>query len=133
MAAGLLLAVVNARALNVVSLGDDLATGLGQSPVRSRFIGLAAVTLLTGAATAAAGPISFLGLIVPHLTRAVTGPDHRWLLPCSALAGAVLLLLADVTGRLIGGTGEVQVGITLALIGGVFFMAIARRGRLVRL
>ncbi|KAA9162391.1 iron ABC transporter permease [Amycolatopsis acidicola] len=133
LALGLVLAVFNTRALNVVSLGEDTARGLGQSVTSSRFVGLAAVTLLTGAATAAAGPVSFLGLIVPHLARAATGPDHRWLLPCSALGGAVLLLLADVLGRLLGGAGEVQVGITLAVLGGMFFMVIARRGRLVRL
>lgn len=133
MLVGMALAAFNTRALNVVSLGEDTARGLGQSVTSSRLIGLAAVTLLAGSATAAAGPISFLGLIVPHLARAVTGPDNRWLLPCSALAGAILLLAGDIVGRLIGGAGEVQVGITLALVGGVLFVFIARRGRLVRL
>ena len=133
VAAGLVLAMLNTRALNAVSLGEDTARGLGQSVATSRAVGLAAVTLLAGAATAAAGPIAALGLLVPHLVRAVTGPDHRWLLPCSALAGAVLLLLADTAGRLVAGAAEVPAGIMLAILGGGAFVVIARRARLVRL
>ncbi|NIH87245.1 iron chelate uptake ABC transporter family permease subunit [Amycolatopsis granulosa] len=131
--AGLILAMVNARALNAVSLGEDTARGLGQSVAVSRLVGLAAVTLLAGAATAAAGPIAALGLIVPHAVRAVTGPDHRWLVPCSALAGAVLLLLADVVGRLVAGPAEIPAGITLAVLGGAAFVVIARRTRMAKL
>jgi iron complex transport system permease protein len=131
--AGLVLAMLNTRALNAVSLGEDTARGLGQSVATSRLVGLAAVTLLAGAATAAAGPIAALGLIVPHVVRAVTGPDHRILLPCAALAGAVLLLLADVVGRLIAGPAEIPAGITLAILGGGAFVFIARRTRLARL
>ncbi|MDQ0379230.1 FecCD family ABC transporter permease [Amycolatopsis thermophila] len=131
--AGLVLAMINTRALNAVSLGEDTARGLGQSVVASRVVGLAAITLLAGAATAAAGPIASLGLIVPHVVRAVTGPDHRWLMPCSAVAGAVLLLVADVVGRLIAGPAEVPAGIVLAILGGGAFVLIARRTRLVRL
>ncbi|WP_123687209.1 FecCD family ABC transporter permease [Amycolatopsis thermoflava] len=130
---GLVLAMLNTRALNAVSLGEDTARGLGQSVAVSRVVGLAAVTLLAGAATAAAGPIAALGLIVPHVVRTVTGPDHRWLLPCSALAGAVLLLLADVAGRLIAAPAEIPAGITLAILGGGAFVLIARRTRLVKL
>lgn len=130
---GLALAMINTRALNAVSLGEDTARGLGQSVVASRLVGLAAITLLAGAATAAAGPIASLGLIVPHVVRAVTGPDHRWLMPCSAVAGAVLLLVADVVGRLIAGPAEVPAGIVLAILGGGAFVLIARRTRLVRL
>ena len=127
LAVGLVLALANAPALNLLGLGEDVARGLGQRIWLARAVGLAAVTLLAGAATAAAGPIAFLGLVVPHAVRALTGPDHRWLVPCSALAGAVLLLTADVIGRVVARPGELQVGIVLALIGAPFFIALVRR------
>ena len=128
--AGAILALASAPALNALSLGDDVATSLGHSVRRTRIVGVVAITLLAGAATAACGPIVFLGLIVPHVVRAFTGPDHRWLLPASALAGAVLLLLADVVGRVVARPGELQVGIVVALIGGPFFIALVRRRKL---
>jgi ABC-type Fe3+-siderophore transport system permease subunit len=127
VAAGLVLATVNAPALNLLSLGDDVARGLGQRIWPARAVGLAAITLLAGAATAACGPIAFVGLVVPHVVRAVTGPDHRWLIPCSGLLGAALLLGADVVGRVVARPGELQVGIVLALIGAPFFIALVRR------
>ena len=127
VAAGLVLATVNAPALNLLSLGDDVARGLGQRIWPARAVGLAAITLLTGAATAACGPIAFVGLVVPHVVHAVTGPDHRWLIPCSGLLGAALLLGADVVGRVVARPGELQVGIVLALIGAPFFIALVRR------
>jgi ABC-type Fe3+-siderophore transport system permease subunit len=129
IALGLLLAVINAPALNLLGLGEDVARGLGQRIWLARAVGLTAITLLAGAATAACGPIAFVGLVVPHAVRAVTGPDHRWLIPCSGLAGAVLLLTADVVGRVVARPGELQVGIVLALIGAPFFIALVRRRR----
>ncbi|MCF6742986.1 iron ABC transporter permease [Blastococcus sp. KM273128] len=133
LAVGLVLALVNAPALNLLGLGEDVARGLGQRIWLARSVGLAAITLLCGAATAACGPIAFVGLVVPHAVRALTGPDHRWLLPCSALAGAALLLVADVLGRVLARPGELQVGIVLALVGAPFFIALVRRSRTVRL
>jgi ABC-type Fe3+-siderophore transport system permease subunit len=133
IAAGLPLAVLNAPALNLLGLGEDVARGLGQRVWSARLVGLTAITLLAGAATAACGPIAFVGLVVPHAVRAVTGPDHRWLIPCSGLAGAILLLAADVVGRVVARPGELQVGIVLALIGGPFFIALVRGRRTVRL
>jgi len=133
IALGLLLAVANGPALNLLGLGEDVARGLGQRIWLARTVGLAAITLLAGAATAACGPIAFVGLVVPHAVRAVTGPDHRWLIPCSALAGAVLLLTADVIGRVVVRPGELQVGIVLALIGAPFFIALVRRRKTVGL
>lgn len=130
---GLVLAVANAPALNLLSLGEDVARGLGQNLAVARWTGLAAITLLTGAATAACGPIGFVGLVVPHVARYFTGPDHRWLLPASGLAGAVLLLGADVVGRVVVRPGELQVGIVLALVGAPFFVALVRRRKLVQL
>jgi iron complex transport system permease protein len=131
--AGLVLALVNAPALNLLGLGEDVARGLGQRIWLARATGLAAITLLTGAATAACGPIAFVGLVVPHVARSITGPDHRWLIPYSGLLGVVFLLLADVLGRIIARPGELQVGIVLAVLGAPFFIALVRRRRLVQL
>lgn len=133
LALGIGLALAAAPGLNLLSLGDEVARGLGIHLGRSRALGFAAVVLLSGAATAAVGPIAFLGLVVPHLARAVTGPDFRWLLPYSGLLGALLLLIADTVGRVVARPGEVQVGVMLAAIGAPFFIAVVRRRRLVRL
>ncbi|WP_369135029.1 FecCD family ABC transporter permease [Modestobacter sp. I12A-02662] len=130
---GVVLAVVNAPALNTLSLGEDVARGLGQRIWLARATGLAATTLLTGAATAACGPIAFVGLVVPHVARAITGPDHRWLVPYAGLLGAVSLLVADVLGRVVARPGELQVGIVLAVVGTPFFVALVRRRRLAQL
>ena len=126
---GLVLAIANGPALNLLGLGEDVARGLGQHIWPARIVGLTAITLLCGAATAACGPIAFVGLVVPHAVRAVTGPDHRWLIPCSGLLGAALLLSADVLGRVVARPGELQVGIVLALVGAPFFIALVRRRR----
>lgn len=129
---GAVLALASAGALNLLGLGEDVARGLGLSVGRARLLGVVAMTLLVGGAVACAGPISFVGLVVPHVARAVTGPDHRWLLPLSGLLGGCLLLIADVVGRLVARPGELQVGIVLAVVGAPFFVALVRR-RLVRL
>jgi iron complex transport system permease protein len=129
--AGAVIGVASAPALNALALGDDVARSLGHSVRRTRVLGIVAITLLAGAATAACGPIAFVGLIVPHIVRAFTGPDYRWLLPASALAGAALLLMADVIGRVVVRPGELQVGIVLALIGGPFFVWLVRRRKMV--
>ncbi|ROQ41602.1 iron complex transport system permease protein [Frondihabitans sp. PhB188] len=131
--AGLVLAFLNSRALDNLGLGSDMARSLGQNVLVARITGLASITLLTAAATAAAGPVGFVGLVVPHLARAIVGGSHRYLIPASMLIGIALVLGADVVGRLIGGSGEVQVGIVLAVLGGPFFVAVARRRSLVAL
>jgi iron complex transport system permease protein len=133
LAVGLLLALVNARALNTLQLGEDVARGLGQRIGPARVTGVAAVTLLTGAAVAVTGPLAFVGLVVPHLARAITGPDHRWLLPYAALLGALLLVAADVAGRVVARPGELPVGLVLAVVGAPFFIALVRRRRLMAL
>jgi iron complex transport system permease protein len=130
---GLVLALVNAPALNALSLGEDVARGLGQNIAMTRAVGVAAVTLLSGASVAACGALAFVGLIVPHLVRPLSGTDHRWLLPFSGLVGAVLLLVADVLGRVVAPPGELEVGVVLALIGAPFFIALVRRRKPVRL
>ena len=131
--AALLVALASTPSLNVLNLGEDVARSLGLNVPVVRLVGVLALTVLSGAATAAAGPIAFVGLVVPHIARAVTGPDYRWLVPYAGLIGGVLLLVADVIGRVVVRPGELQVGIVLALVGGPFFIALVRRRRLVQL
>jgi iron complex transport system permease protein len=131
--AGLVIAVAHAPTLNVLSLGDDVARALGQRVGAARVVGLTAVMLLTGAATAACGPLSFVGLIVPHIARHWTGPDYRWLVPYSAAIGAAMFVTADIVGRVVARPGELQVGIVLALVGAPFFIALVRRRKLASL
>ncbi|TQL67963.1 iron complex transport system permease protein [Nocardioides albertanoniae] len=132
-AVGIVLAVANGPGLNVLSLGEEVARSLGTNIALNRILGITAITLLAGAATAACGPIAFIGLAVPHVARAFTGPDYRWLLPCSALIGAVMLITCDIIGRVAARPGELQVGIVLALVGAPFFIALVRRRKLVTL
>lgn len=127
IALGLLLALVAGRPLNAVSLGDDVARSLGASVVRTRILVIVAVTLLAGAAGAAAGPIGFVGLMVPHVVRWFTGPDQRWIIPFSAVGAALLLLAADVVGRVLLAPRELEVGIVTAFIGAPVLIALARR------
>lgn len=131
--AGVVLALMNIRPLNALALGTDTAVSLGISVFRARAIGIAAITLLAGSAVTVAGPIAFAGLLVPHITRAITGPDYRWLIPLSAVTGATVLLLADTAGRVISRPGELSVGVVLAVIGAPFFVHLARRRRLATL
>ncbi|EWC59540.1 ABC-type Fe3+-siderophore transport system, permease component [Actinokineospora spheciospongiae] len=126
IALGLVVALGAARSLNTLSLGDDLARSLGQDVTRTRVVAGLAVVLLCGAATASVGPIAFVGLAVPLLARAVTGPDHRWLLPYSMVLAPVLVVGADVVGRVVARPGELQVGILTAVIGAPVFIAIVR-------
>jgi iron complex transport system permease protein len=133
IAAGALLALATARPLNAVALGDDTARGLGARLTRTRVLVMAAVTLLCGAATAACGPIVFVGLMVPHMVRGLTGPDMRWILPYAAVLSPALLLGSDVIGRLVTRPAELQVGIVTALLGGPVFIALVRRRRMAEL
>ncbi|GAA1264222.1 iron ABC transporter permease [Saccharothrix xinjiangensis] len=130
---GLVLAAFNAGGLNALALGDEVARSLGHRVAATRVVGVVAITLLVGGAVAACGPIGFLGLVVPHVARALTGPDHRWLLPFSGVVGAVVLLAADVLGRVLARPGELDVGIVMALVGAPFFIALVRRRKLVGL
>ncbi|MDQ2697936.1 MAG: iron ABC transporter permease [Actinomycetota bacterium] len=127
LAFGALVCLLTARGMNTLSLGDDLAAGLGEHVLRTRLLAAAGAVVLCGAATAIAGPIGFVGLVIPHLCRLLAGPDLRWLLPFSAVAGAALLIGADVVGRVIARPEEVQVGIITALLGAPVFIWIVRR------
>ncbi|MFD3684777.1 FecCD family ABC transporter permease [Nocardiopsis sp. NPDC058631] len=127
LAVGLVLCLLSARSLNSLALGDDLAAGLGERVALVRATAALGAVLLCGAATAVAGPIMFVGLVVPHTCRLLIGVDHRWLLPFSALLGASLLTAADVVGRVVARPSEVEVGIVTALIGAPVFIYIVRR------
>jgi iron complex transport system permease protein len=124
---GTLVCALTSRGMNSLALGDDMATGLGEHVARTRLIASAGAVVLCAAATAIAGPIAFVGLVIPHLCRLLVGTDHRWLLPFCALAGASLLLMADIVGRIIARPSEIEVGIITALIGAPVFIAIVRR------
>lgn len=130
---GLVLAAALTRSMNTLALGDDVATALGQRVRLIRATGVLAVALLTGGAVAAAGPIGFIGLMTPHIARAITGPDHRWLTVYAALIGAIIILLADTAGRLVTSSGEIEVGIILAVLGAPFFITLIRRQKLISL
>lgn len=127
--AGFGISLLSARKLNSLALGDDLAAGLGERVAFARIVASAGAVLLCGATTALCGPIGFLGLVVPHICRLLIGVDYRWLLPFSALGGAILLLASDVLGRVIARPAEIKVSIITALIGAPFFIWIVRRQR----
>ncbi|WP_405935542.1 iron ABC transporter permease [Streptomyces sp. NBC_00726] len=129
VAVGLVLAAVMLPSLNLLNLGDDVARGLGVNIALSRTIGIAAITLLAGAATAACGPIAFLGLMVAHVARYLTGPDYRWLVPYAGLLGAVVLLVCDIVGRLVVRPGELDAGVVVSLLGAPFFAVLVWRGK----
>ncbi|MCX5606505.1 MULTISPECIES: iron ABC transporter permease [unclassified Streptomyces] len=124
---GVVLVVSVARGLDALALGEDVARGLGQNVAAVRIVGGLGATVLTGAGVAAAGPIAFIGLAVPHIARAVVGGDHRWVLPMAALIGPVMLLVADVVGRVVVPPGEVPAGVMTALIGVPFLVTLVRR------
>lgn len=126
---GAVLALACSRTLNALALGDDLARGLGRRVWLDRLVIGVAVVLLAGAATALAGPIVFVGLIVPHAVRAVAGPDYARVLPLSLAAGSALVVAADTVGRVVLPPTEVQVGIMTAVLGAPVFLWLVRRGR----
>ena len=131
--AGAIIALGLARPLNALALGEDTGRALGAHLGRTRGLGVVAITLLCGAATAAAGPIGFVGLTVPHMARGITGPDQRWVLPYSMVLAPILLLGSDIIGRVIARPGEIEVGIVTAFIGAPVFILLARRRRIAAL
>ncbi|UFU08355.1 iron ABC transporter permease [Ruania halotolerans] len=116
-----------AKGLNTLALGDELAAGLGERVAVTRGVAAFGAVVLAGAVTAVTGPIGFVGLVVPHACRMLAGPDHRWLLPLSALGGGILLTAADVLGRVVARPEEIDVAIITAIVGAPFFIAIVRR------
>lgn len=124
--AGFLLCWACATGLNALALGDDAAAGLGQDVRVTRLTASVGAVVLCGVATALAGPIAFVGLVVPHACRLVIGTDHRWLVPVSAVAGACLLVVADTLGRVVVPSAEVAVGVITPLIGAPVFIWLVR-------
>lgn len=129
----LLAGLASGRVLNLFALGDDTAAGLGMRVGRARLVAALIVVALAGGATAVAGPIAFVGLVVPHIVRLLAGVDYRWILAFSAPVGAAFLVAADVVARVVARPGEVQVGVVVAVVGAPVFIAIVRRMRVVGL
>jgi iron complex transport system permease protein len=129
LAAGGLLGLFSSPSLNALALGDDTATGLGVRAGRARILGAAAGVMLCGATTAIAGPIAFVGLMVPHVIRLAIGVDQRWIIPLSAIGGAVILLFSDVIGRILGRPGELEAGIVTAFLGAPVLIFAASRSK----
>ncbi|MFI7383425.1 FecCD family ABC transporter permease [Streptomyces sp. NPDC049813] len=125
--AGAVLVFSVARGLDALALGEDVARGLGRRVATVRVVGGLGATVLTGVGVAAAGPIAFVGLAVPHIARALVGPEHRWLLPMAALTGPVMLLVSDTVGRVVFPPSEVPAGVMTALIGVPFLVTLVRR------
>ncbi len=123
-------AMFTGRALNLLSLGDELAQTLGLRLVPTRVVVFVIVTILCGAATAACGPIVFVGLMTPHIARLITGPDYRWILAFSLLLGPALVLACDIAGRVIVPSGEVPVGVVVGIIGAPVFVALVKYRRI---
>ncbi|NQX67395.1 iron ABC transporter permease [Paenibacillus alba] len=128
MIGALLLAVIMSRHINVLSMGEDVATGLGQNTAYIKCVAAVIIIILAGGSVAVAGPIAFIGIIIPHISRYLVGTDYRWIVPYSAVLGALLLLLADIGARFIAMPKEVPVGVMTAIIGVPFFVYIARKG-----
>lgn len=133
LAAGAVLAFGLARPLNALALGDDAGHALGAKPGRTRLLAMVAVTLLAGASTAAVGPIAFVGLAVPHVARRICGPDQRWVLVFSAVLAPVLLLTADIVGRVVLHPAELQAGVITAFLGAPLFIVLVRGRRIAQL
>lgn len=129
LAVGALIVLATGRILNSLALGDDIARGLGQRVGLIRGVTALGIVLLCGSATALAGPIGFVGLVIPHAVRSVTGPDYRWILPFSLVSAPALLLGADMIGRVVLLPGEVPAGIMTALVGAPVFVWLIRRGK----
>ncbi|WP_301110621.1 iron chelate uptake ABC transporter family permease subunit [Microbacterium sp.] len=129
IAIGLLIGLLCARSLNALALGDDLAQALGARVRVTRILVIIAVTLLAGTSVAAAGPIAFVGLMIPHVVRWFTGPDQRWVLTYSMIIGPAFLLFADILGRIVLPNGEMRVGIVTALLGAPILIILVRRKR----
>ena len=133
MLVGIGIVVFTGRWLNGLALGDDLARGLGLNPALARGVTAVGIVLLCGAATALAGPVGFIGLVVPHLLRALIGTDYRWLLPYSVLTAPIILVSADVVGRVILLPGEVAAGVISVFVGAPVFIWLVRKRKAVAL
>ncbi|WP_258871627.1 FecCD family ABC transporter permease [Halobacillus trueperi] len=124
---GGLIAIFIARSVTVLSLGENVAKGLGQRTTMVKVLGTIVVLLMTGAAVSVAGNVGFVGLVIPHITRFLVGLDYKWILPCSAVLGGLLLVLADIGARMVNPPYETPIGAITAMVGVPFFLYLARR------
>jgi len=129
LAIGIIIAFISAPALNALALGDDVASGLGVRPGLLRLGAAVGGVMLCGAATALAGPIGFIGLLSTHVMRLILGPDVRFIIPMSAITGAIILTFSDVIGRLIASPGELEVGVVTAFIGAPILIILAKKSK----
>ncbi|WP_338552286.1 iron ABC transporter permease [Paenibacillus sp. KS-LC4] len=129
---GILVAIAISRSISLLSLGDDVAVSLGQRTKLTKTIGIIVTLILAGASVSVVGAVGFIGLIIPHLARYLVGVDYRWIIPCSAVLGALLLIVADIVARTINSPYETPVGALIAIIGVPFFLylAVKQRGNL---
>ncbi|QOS80185.1 iron ABC transporter permease [Paenibacillus sp. JNUCC31] len=125
----LIAGLIISRSITLLSLGEDIAIGLGQRTGLIKLVGLIVVLILAGAAVSVVGAVGFVGLIIPHLTRKLVGVDYRWIIPCSAVMGSLLLVFADLAARMINPPYETPIGALVALIGVPFFLYLARKER----
>ncbi|HSP23433.1 MAG TPA: iron ABC transporter permease [Planococcus sp. (in: firmicutes)] len=128
IAISLVIALLLARQLSILSLSEEAAIGLGQKTMQTKALLFVAITLLAGAAVALAGNMAFVGLLVPHIVRAIVGVDYRHIIPMSAIAGAIFMLFADLLGRTINAPFETPVAAIVAMLGLPFFLIIVRKG-----
>ncbi|WP_017687374.1 iron ABC transporter permease [Paenibacillus sp. PAMC 26794] len=127
--AALIAGLLISRSITLLSLGEDIAVGLGQRTGLIKLVGLIVVLILAGTAVSVVGAVGFVGLIIPHLTRKIVGVDYRWIIPCSAVMGSLLLVFADLAARMINPPYETPIGALVALIGVPFFLYLARKER----
>ncbi|WP_062239118.1 FecCD family ABC transporter permease [Fictibacillus sp. FJAT-27399] len=125
---GIVVAVMFSRQLTILSFGEEVARGLGQRTLVTKAVLMTVVLILAGAAVSLVGAIAFVGLMVPHIVRFLVGTDYRWIIPCSAIFGSVLMVLADTLGRTVNAPYETPVGAIVAIVGVPFFLYLARRG-----
>ncbi|MDN7245378.1 FecCD family ABC transporter permease [Planococcus shenhongbingii] len=128
IACGLVIAIFLSRQLTILSLSEETAVGLGQKTIHIKAFLFIAITILAGAAVALAGNLAFIGLMVPHVVRAIVGTDYRFIIPMSAVSGAIFMLFADLLGRTINAPFETPVAALVALFGLPFFLLIVRKG-----
>lgn len=122
-------AILLSKSVTILSLGDDIAIGLGQNTTRTKLLSMLVVLILAGLAVSVVGPVGFIGLIVPHLVRYMVGVDYRWIIPCSAIVGSLLTLYADIGARMVNPPYETPISVIFALIGVPFFLYVARKER----
>ena len=126
---GLIVAMLLSRSITVLSLGEDIAAGLGQRTTLVKALGTVVIMVLAGAAVSTVGGVAFIGLMVPHIVRFLVGVDYRWIIPCSAVVGAILVVFADIAAKLIAAPYETPLGAVIAVIGVPFFLYLARKER----